>query len=350
VRLQTGSKTVCDALFGSLRLFLRRETETAPRTFCLIEQLRRWGAGADLRAAIDGQSPRRQVETLIGVARRAFDADLGGVRTQIERNLRHDDSLQSPSALQKRMRSHGNFLFVSLLDPIILADDEARAEAMTRVELLGQTHVDAALSSGTGAVFMSCHQTHTAFSLRHPRAANCRFTVVRNPSDEEIYPAGWVERGYGPAVDLVPATIAGAARLRDCLDAGRFAALHGDFSYPETLAVPGSLYGRPVLFSRSLLRLVLRSRVGVYPASVVRLEPFTHRRIRVEIFAPLPFADLADSKPDHLRAALRLSVAMECLIRRHPVQWAHWTLLEQRWHQAALHNTVEERRSLVRSS
>lgn len=337
MRLPTGLTSVSDALFDSLRLFLRRETDHAPQPYCLIEQLRRWGAGPDLQAAIEGRSPGRQVKTLIGLARRAFVANIGNVRTQVERNLRHDDSLRTASALEKRMRSHAEFLFVSLLDPIILADDAARAEAMTRVELLGRQHAEAALSSGTGAIFMSCHQTHAAFGLRHLQAGNSRFTVVRNPSDAEVYPAGWVERGYGPYVELVPATIAGAGRLLGALEAGYFAALHGDFSYPETLAVPGSLFGRQVLFSRSLLRLILRSRAPVYPASVVRLQPFAGRRIRVEVFAPLPFADLCDTKPDHLRAALRLSVAMECLIRRHPVQWAHWTLLEHRWQQAALH-------------
>jgi lauroyl/myristoyl acyltransferase len=337
LRSQTGSKSVSEELFDSLRLFLRRETDHAPRPYCLIEQLRRWGAGSDLQAAIEGQSPRQQVETLVGLARRAFETDIGDVRTEIERNLRHDNSLRSASTLAKRMRSHAEFLFVSLLDPVILADDAARADAMTRVELLGQRHAQAALSSGMGAIFMSCHQTHTAFGLRHLQAGNSRFTVVRNPSDAEVYPAGWVERGYGPYVELVPATIAGAGRLLGALEAGYFAALHGDFSYPETLAVPGSLFGRPVLFSRSLMRLILRSRVPVYPASVVRLQPFTSRRVRVEVFPPLPLADLSDSKPDCLRAALRLSVAIECLIRRHPVQWAHWTLLEHRWQQAALH-------------
>jgi len=340
VRSQTGSKTVCNALLDSLRLFSQRESETPARPCCLIEQLRRWGAGADLQAAISDQSPQQQVETLIGVARHALETDIGGVRTEIERNLRHDDSLRSTSARHKRMRAHAEFLFVSLLDPIILADDAARAEAMTRVELLGQKHAQAALSSGTGAIFISCHQTHTAYGLRHVPAANRLFTVVRNPSDAAVYPAGWVERGYGPNVELVPASIAGAGRLLDCLDAGHFAALHADFSYPETLAVPGSLFARPVLFSRSLLRLILRSRAPVYPASVVRLEPFVGRRIRVEVFPPLPFADLSDSKPDYPRAALRLSVAMECLIRRHPVQWAHWTLLEHRWQQAALHGMI----------
>lgn len=335
VRYRAGSKAAGDLLYASLRRFLERESQSVAPQFCLIEQLRRWGAGLDLKAAIGRLTPRRQVEILVNLGRRAFDADVGGCRTAIERNMWHVGDLHGPRTNRERIRDHCVFLFVSLLDPLVLADDANRAEALERVELSGREHADAALAAGRGAIFLGCHQTHSGFGLRHPHFAKRRFTVVRNPSDTAIYPPDWVEQSYGPGVDVVPATAAGASRLRDRLEAGGLAALHGDFTYPDTVGVPGSLFGRPVLVSRSLIRLILRTRVSVLPTSLVRLDPFESCRIRMEIFPPLPMNDLTDSKHDHLRAALRLSVATECLIRRHPVQWTHWTLLEYRWNEAA---------------
>ena len=58
------------------------------------------------------------------------------------------------------------------------------------------------------------------------------------------------------------------------------------------------------------------------------------RKIRVEFFPPLPFDDLGNSQRDQMMAAMRLSVATECLIRRYPVQWTHWTSLTHRWREA----------------
>jgi lauroyl/myristoyl acyltransferase len=336
VRDRAGLKTVDDSLRVSLQRFLDRESQNSGPPFCLIERLRRWGAGPEFKAAIGGRTPRGQVQALAELGRQAFDADLVGCRTEAHRNLEQVVNLGGARTLRERVRAHCVFLFVSLLDPLVLSDDTSRTEALRRVELHGQEHADAALAAGRGAIFLGCHQAHSGFGLRHPHFANWRFTVVRNPSDTAVYPPDWVERSYGPDVDIVPATTAGAARLRDCLAVGGFAALHADFSYPQTVGVPGSLFGRPVLISRSLIRLILRSRVPVLPSSVVRLEPFESRRIRMEIFPPLPLDDLTDSRPGQLRAAMRLSVATECLIRRHPVQWTHWTLLDYRWQQAAV--------------
>jgi hypothetical protein len=33
-------------------------------------------------------------------------------------------------------------------------------------------------------------------------------------------------------------------------------------------------------------------------------------------------------------AAVYLSAATECLIRRYPVQWTHWSALQYRWNEA----------------
>jgi lauroyl/myristoyl acyltransferase len=135
-------------------------------------------------------------------------------------------------------------------------------------------------------------------------------------------------------VDFVQTAPGGAARLLDCLKSGGCIALQNDFCFAETVGVPATFFGRPVLVSRSLVKLILRTRAPVLPISVVRLQPFESRKIRVEIYPPLPLDDLTEARRDQMIAAMRLSVATECLIRRYPAQWTHWTSLEQRWSEA----------------
>src|ERR1700733_2185481 len=104
VPYRTGSKAAGDLLYASPRCFLERESQNAGPQFCLIEQLRRWGAGLDLKAAIGRLTPRRQVEILVNLGGRAFDADVGGCRTAVERNMCHVEDLHGPRKNRERSR------------------------------------------------------------------------------------------------------------------------------------------------------------------------------------------------------------------------------------------------------
>jgi lauroyl/myristoyl acyltransferase len=324
-----------DFFDNSLRSFLQSGTPgVGSSPAWLVTRIRRWSATPEWSTAARRLRPTEQVEVFAELGRRVFDSDLANYRTDLELNTRRVACLGSARRRRELLREHCAFLFISLLDALVLSDERARDDVLRDVEVRGVEQGDASLAAGRGAILLGCLQTHSGFGLRHPRLAHWKFGVVRHQSATDGYPLGWAEKTYGENVDFVPTTSAGVERLFACLKARGCVAVQNDFSYPQTIGLPGTLFGRPVLVSRSLVKLILRTRAPVLPVNVVRLEPFASRRIRVEIHPPLPLDDLTESKEDQRIAALRLSVATECLIRRYPVQWTHWTLLEYRWREA----------------
>jgi lauroyl/myristoyl acyltransferase len=313
----------------------------------LVNRIRRWGATPARRAAAADLTPDEQILVFSGLGRRVFDTDVGSYRTRLQSSTRSVDVFGGASARREALREHCAFLFVSLLDPLILSDDQARTAAFQQVELRGHERAEIELADGGGAILLGCLQTHTGFGFRHPALAHWRVAMVRHMSAMTGDAARWAEQSYGQTVRFVPTTPEGAARLLDCLKGGGCVAVQNDFIYPETVGMRGSLLGRHALVSRSLVKLILRTRAAVLPVSVVRLQPFESRKIRVEIHPRVPFEDLTQSRSDQDRAAQRLSLVTECLIRRYPVQWTHWTLLERRWKEAeaALRKAARRARS-----
>jgi len=323
-----------DLFHGSLCAFLQAEAQQAESGRLTIGGMRRWSATTRWRAMAKRLSPAEQVRVLAELGDRVFDTDLGNYRTDLEFNTQRIGDVGDSRRRRELLREHCAFLFVSLLDPLVLTDERARADAFRRVELTGQEHADATRAAGRGLVFLGCHQTHSGFAFRHPHFAGWKFAAVRNPFDGGGLRPRRSEQAYGETVDFVQTAPGGAARLLDCLKSGGCIALQNDFCFAETVGVPATFFGRPVLVSRSLVKLILRTRAPVLPISVVRLQPFESRKIRVEIYPPLPLDDLTEARRDQMIAAMRLSVATECLIRRYPAQWTHWTSLEQRWSEA----------------
>lgn len=304
----------------------------SPRWF--VSDIRQWSASPDWRMTARRLAPDEQVAVMARLGHAVFDDDLGNYRTALEFNTHTIGGLGGSRARRELLREHCAFLFVSLLDALVLSDDRARTEAFENVELVGYQHAETALKSGRGAILLGCLQTHTGFGVRHPRLAQWKVTMVRPAAASDAYGPRWAEDCYGETVDFAPISPEGLARLLEGLKCNGCVAVQNDFSYPQTVGLSGILLGRPALVSRSLVKLILRTRAPVLPVNVVRLQPFSSRKIRVEIHPPLPFDDLAECKPDRESAALRLSVATECLIRRYPVQWTHWTALAQRWQEA----------------
>jgi lauroyl/myristoyl acyltransferase len=322
-----------DELYRSLSEFLDAETRRGARDW-FIGRIRRWSAEPGWIQSIGRLGTSRQVARLAQLGRRVFDSDLAGWRTVLEENTRSIAEFGDPGKRRRFLREHTAFLLISLLDHHVLADDRARAAAMDRFELCGGAHAEAAIRAGRGLIVLGCHQSHSAFGFRSPPFARRKFLVVRDPSADIGFASDWAARAYGDSVEFATTSAAGLEKLVDCLSAGGCVALHNDFSFPQTLGLPGSLFLRPVFVSRALVRLILRTRATVLPTSIVRVEPFSDRRTRLEFHPPLELDGLTESKRDQAVTAVCLSAATECLIRRYPVQWTHWSALQYRWNEA----------------
>jgi lauroyl/myristoyl acyltransferase len=323
-----------DLFYRSLCSFLERSEARTGAPHGLVLRLQHWSRTEGWQEAIRQLTADEQVKLLTDLAHRAFSRDLAHCRTHLESIACRLAWIGGPRDRRRLLRNHCTFLFVSLLDPLVLSDEAARRDALERVDLKGAQHVVRAMFGGRGALFLGCHQTHGGFAFHQPRFARFKFTIVRDQSDDPMH-RQWREGGYGKTVDFAPTTVAGAERLLKRLDAGGGGVVYNDFCVPGTTGLPGTLFGRPVLISRSLVKLILRKKPPVLPVSVVRLQPFKTRAVRVEIYPPLTFDDLSERKTDQILAAIRLAFATECLIRRYPVQWTHWEGLQRRWNEAS---------------
>ena len=209
----------------------------------------------------------------------------------------------------------------------------AQTEAFENVELVGYQHAETALKSGRGAILLGCLQTHTGFGVRHPRLAQWKVTMVRPAAASDAY-------GHdGPKTATVKQSISPRFRRRDWRVYWKVLNAMDAWPFRTTFRIRRQSVFPAFSWDARLGLAIARQAYSadtapVLPVNVVRLQPFSSRKIRVEIHPPLPFDDLAECKPDRESAALRLSVATECLIRRYPVQWTHWTALAQRWQEA----------------
>lgn len=88
--------------------------------------------------------------------------------------------------------------------------------------------------------------------------------------------------------------------------------------------------------SQSAAGIALKTGATVVPVSVARRRPWESDSARVHFFPPVPLEDLTRS--DELgieRAATRMAVVVEALIRRDPEVWRLWGILPDRWRECA---------------
>jgi hypothetical protein len=108
----------------------------------------------------------------------AYESDWGNLRTNLLSNTRSVGQYVEPFTSSDWLEQNAQFLFVSLLDPLVLNDDTRRLAAFERSELIGAERLPAALERGRGVLLVSCHQTHAGFCLRHPQFCDQAFTAV----------------------------------------------------------------------------------------------------------------------------------------------------------------------------
>ncbi len=319
-------------LRNSLREFLRGIPASNSQTR-LAETIQKWSETAEWQSAVLRLSPADQIAALLELGSEAFESDLGNLRSNLLFNLHSIGQYVETSAETNWLEQHAQFLFVSLLDPLVLNDDSRRRQAFAQTELVGAERLAAAEDRGQGVLLVGCHQSHAAFFLRHPRFFDRIFTAVSH----DITDANRGERrnsaAYGDRVEFAPTNATGARRMLARVRSNGAVAVYNDFRFPESPGIPTVLFGRPVLSSKSLVSFLLRTRPCVLPFTAVRVPPFEDEIVRVEILPELPFDDLGESERDSVMAAMRLGVATECLIRRYPVQWRLWTSLEYRWNE-----------------
>jgi lauroyl/myristoyl acyltransferase len=321
-----------NALRDSLQTFLQGIPPTNSQTL-LVDAIQKWSETTEWQSQIASLSPASQIAALVALGSEAYESDWGNLRSNLLYNTRSVGQYVEPFTPSNWLEQNAQFLFVSLLDPLVLNDDSRRLATFERSELIGAERLPAALERGRGVLLVSCHQTHAGFCLRHPQFSDRTFTAVSHDISDANRGDYLAYAAYGDCVEFAPTTAAGARRMLARLKSNGAVALYNDFRFPESPGIPSLLFGRPVFSSKSLVNFILKTRACVLPFTVVRVPPFEDEHLKVELLPELPFDDLGEGERDSVTAAMRLGLATECLIRRYPIQWRLWTSLEYRWNE-----------------
>lgn len=283
-------------------------------------------------AAMAPLAPGERRLRLAELGAETFACDAGNFAAELRWNTRSLGRLWSPGQRDEVLRRHVEILFASASDQIDFMDPLRAAHAAAEASVTGLEHLQRARDAGRGIIFLGAYQCPAGFALHHHAFRELRIGVVQHMGDEapRIRPIA-----SGGNHFFLPATGGSMRNMLRLLLQGGAVALYNDFIYPGVTPVASTLFGKPVLTSRAIVALALRTRAAVLPMAIVRHFPLEENRVTVELFPELMLPQVPHDDHRAVEAAAMLfGVATECLIRRYPAQWRLWNSLDYRWSQA----------------
>jgi KDO2-lipid IV(A) lauroyltransferase len=300
----------------------------------LARLLSKWGRDEAWLAAAARVPPAERRAWLASAGAEAFANDWGGYASFLRANTAGLDYIWPASESEEILRRHTQLLLVNLSDAIDFRT-AARKHSSHDVILEGADHLRAAIAEGRGVLAVSAHQSHPGFGFFHPAWNELGISTVANLGALDAFHSSALLDGLGDRVELLPTTAAALRPMLARLSSGGCVAVYGDYVYPGTPGIVSTLFGGPALISSALVALASRSGAALVPLSVSREWPPEDGPVRVRICAPIPLGDLDARDPAaRARAALRIGVATECLIRRDPSTWRLWASLHYQWRTA----------------
>lgn len=192
-------------------------------------------------------------------------------------------------------------------------------QLLARFAFEGIEHLEAALSSGHGAVMLSLHMGCydlglRALSLRFP---SLRFAAIATPQRSALL-QGWLsDRRNAGTVELVPAGPTSALRALRIVRSGRPLFLLNDLYMHTSSKVEAPLFGKRCLTSTGPAALARMAPASILPCYVLRDAP-DHHIVRILPRLELPAGSAAASDE---AVTAECNAALEGIIRKHPEQW-----------------------------
>lgn len=182
----------------------------------------------------------------------------------------------------------------------------------------GAQHVEAALASGRGIVFLTPHLgcfevTAQAYAARFGQGAHPMTVLFRPPRKDWLARLVVASRAR-PGLRTAPATLAGVKQLIKALKSGACVGLLPDQVPPQNLGVWAPFFGKPAYTMTLSARLALQTGAAVLVAWGERLPLGRGYVVHVE-----PMHEALDADP--AQAVLQVNRAMESLIQTHPNQY-----------------------------
>lgn len=188
----------------------------------------------------------------------------------------------------------------------------------SRIELVGEEHLDAIRRSGRAAVFIGGHfanwEVLAMTGVRRGLDVAITYRAANNPwFDEQIKRE---RRRYGVETLTPKAGPRGAKELIEHLEAGRSVALMNDQKFNEGIPVP--FFGLEAMTAPGPTRLAMRAGIPLVPTSVKRLPGV---RFRVTVHPPIPIDESLPRAEAIQRAVEQVNRFIEDRIREAPADW-----------------------------
>jgi len=269
--------------------------------------------------------PAERREILADIGREAVVADTGRFGGELRWNLALLDWLWSGDAREDLALAHGAYLFSSLSDSL---DFHGGTRPDSACETHGIAHIEDALARGRGVILFAAYQSHPGYALQGSALCARRIGIVRKA--EAAGGPSLMLAGVGDHVWEIGATRTAARAMLAALACNEIIAVYSDYVYPGAPTADGILFGRAFPIARALLAVAWRSGAALLPMAVARDGPGRTSSIAVRFFADVRPGDDLDRETWIAAAALKVGVAMECMIRLHPAQWRLWNTLRHR--------------------
>jgi Kdo2-lipid IVA lauroyltransferase/acyltransferase len=196
-----------------------------------------------------------------------------------------------------------------------------------RLSVTGTDYAEAAIASGKGVMFVSGHFANWEVMpfTGHQLGYECGevYRPLNNP-----YIDRWMVRqrmANGPKQQIAKGA-QGTRRIFTLLRGGKCILLLVDQKTNEGLPAP--FFGRDAMTTPAPAALALKLGSIILPASNERLGG---ARFRMKIYPPVEFAPSGDHDADILQLTIKITEAIEALVREKPSQWL-W--IHRRWPKA----------------
>jgi len=192
-------------------------------------------------------------------------------------------------------------------------------QLLARFAFEGVEHLEAALSSGHGAVMLSLHMGCydlglRALSLRFP---SLRFAVISTPQRSALL-QGWLsDRRNAGVVEVIPPGSTSALRALRVVRSGRPLILLNDLYVRSGRKVEAPLFGKRCLTSTGPAVLARMAPASILPCYVLRDGP-DHYIAHILPKLELPSGAVA---ADDENITAECNGALEDIIRKHPEHW-----------------------------
>ena len=296
--------------------FLKRLTHdldacrSSGRTPSIHRLLARWPADPQWCARLRQLPLPEQRRMLADLGLWAFEHDAGGYASTLRENARLLDGVWNDLDQEDVLRKH------------------TTQQLMSDGDSSGDSHWSQARAAGRGIIAISARQAHPGFAIYDQAQEDLEFLGIWHDDPAHPQEKATLVCGVGRRMKLLDTTPASVRPILSALSRRGCLMLYNDFAYPSSTGIVTSLFGQPVPISRSAVRIALKTKATVLPITAARTWPPETGRVRRETFAPLPLDDLDRHRPEDVRrAALRMGIATECLIRRNPAQWVYWDTL-----------------------